>query len=123
MTRILVVDDDEQICALVARLLENDGYQVDTAHTGLEALGFLKGASYQLMLLDLVMPQKGGIETIMDLRREAPQLPIVIMSGMITLGDASVTRLIEHYGAMGLLAKPFTADDLRKAVNSVLPGS
>ncbi|MFW5688363.1 MAG: response regulator [Spirochaetota bacterium] len=120
MARVLVVDDDEQICTLVSRLLENDGHTPDVANTGVEALAKLADDSFDLMLLDLVMPDKGGIETIMEIRRTAPGLPIVVMSGKVTFGEASVTRLIEQYGALATLPKPFSSDELRKAVMTAL---
>lgn len=120
MARILIVDDDEQICALVARILENDDHTPETALTGGESIEKLRETSFDALLLDLVMPGKGGIETIMEIRSIRPGLPIVVMSGKVTFGDASVTRLVEQYGALAVLAKPFSSDDLRKALERAL---
>jgi len=120
MARILVVDDDEQICALVSRLLENDGHEVAVAMTGVDALAELRASAYDLMILDLVMPQKGGIETIMEIRGVSPDLPIVVVSGRVAFGDASTTRLLRQYGALAVLSKPFSADELREAVSESL---
>lgn len=120
MARILVVDDDEQICSLVARILENDHHTPDIALTGSEAIEKLHETSFDALLLDLVMPGKGGIETIMDIRSIRPGLPIIVMSGKVTFGDASVTRLVEQYGALAVLAKPFSSDDLRTALDQAL---
>ena len=120
MARILVVDDDEQICALVSRLLETDGHEVAVAMTGVDALAELRDNAYDLMILDLVMPQKGGIETIMEIRGVSPDLPIVVVSGRVAFGDASTTRLLQQYGALAVLSKPFSADELREAVSGSL---
>lgn len=120
MARVLVVDDDEQICALVSRLLENDGHEVAVAMTGVDALEQLHDHEYDLMILDLVMPQKGGIETIMEIRGVSPNLPIVVVSGRVTVGDASTTRLLRQYGALAVLGKPFSVDELRAAVAGAL---
>ena len=120
MARILVVDDDEQICALVSRLLENDGHEVAVAMTGVDALAELRASAYDLMILDLVMPQKGGIETIMEIRGVSPDLPIVVVSGRVAFGDASTTRLLRQCGALAVLSKPFSADELREAVSESL---
>lgn len=120
MARILVVDDDEQICNLVARILENDNHTPDVALTGAEAVEKLQQTSFDALLLDLVMPGKGGIETIMEIRSIAPGLPIVVMSGKVTFGDASITRLVEQYGALAVLAKPFSSDQLRETLEQAL---
>jgi CheY-like chemotaxis protein len=88
--------------------------------TGVDALAELTRAVYDLMILDLVMPQKGGIETIMDIRGVTPGLPIIVVSGKITPGDASTTRLLQQYGAIAVLGKPFSADELREAVSASL---
>lgn len=120
MARILIVDDDEQICDLVSRILVNDGHETVVAHTGSDALLELRGSRFDLLLIDLVMPNKGGVETIMEIRAIAAKLPIVVMSGKVTFGEASVTRLVEHYGALGVLSKPFSSEELRKAVTNAL---
>lgn len=120
MARILIVDDDEEICNLVARILENDHHSPAVAFTGAEAIEKLQESSFDALLLDLVMPGKGGIETIMEIRSIAPGLPIIVMSGKVTFGDASVTRLVEQYGALAVLSKPFSSDDLRAALDRAL---
>ena len=120
MATILVVDDDEQLCTLVARLLTAAGHEVSLAMSGGEALEQLGSRTFDVMLLDLVMPGKGGIETIMEIRTISPGLPIIVMSGQVTFGDASITRLVEHYGALAVLSKPFSSDELNDAVTAAL---
>ncbi|HKJ86116.1 MAG TPA: response regulator [Spirochaetia bacterium] len=120
MARILVVDDDEQICALISRILENDGHQTTVEMSGVEALAALREGGFDLLLLDLVMPRKGGIETIMEIREISPGLPIIVVSGKVTFGDASITRLLQQYGTLAVLPKPFTSEQLRDAVDKAL---
>lgn len=120
MARILVVDDDEQICHLVSRLLQLDNHDVDIAISGASALEMLGKDVYDVVLLDIVMPEKGGIETIMEIRATQPDIPIIIMSGKIPVEDASVTRLVSRFGAMTILSKPFSADELRAAVRTAI---
>lgn len=120
MAHILVVDDDEQLCLLVSRLLQMDGHDVDVASSGDAALELLRSDLFDAMLLDIVMPGKGGIETIMEIRSTQPDIPIIVMSGKIPVEDASVTRLVERYGALSILAKPFSADELRSIVRLVV---
>ncbi len=120
MSRILIADDDEQICTVVSRLLGPDGHLVTAVHCGAEAIAALRSSSYDLLLLDLVMPRKGGIETIMEIRGEVPQLPIIVMSGQVRFEEESISRLVQHYGAIASLAKPFSSDELRSAVTAAL---
>lgn len=120
MARILVVDDDEQICALISRILENDGHQTTVEMSGVEALTTLREREFDLLLLDLVMPRKGGIETIMEIREISPGLPIIVVSGNVVFGDASITRLLQQYGTLAVLPKPFTSEQLREAVGNAL---
>lgn len=121
MARILVVDDDEQISTLVSRVLETEGHEVGVGWSGVDALAELDQHEFDLLLIDLVMPGKGGIETIMEIQRVAPTLPIIVMSGKVSLTDVSINRLVQHYGAVALLPKPFTTDELRSAVGAALP--
>ena len=120
MAHILVVDDDEQISTLVSRVLETDGHQVSVGWNGVDALAELEQHEFDLLLIDLVMPEKGGIETIMEIQRVAPGLPIIVMSGKVSLTDVSINRLVQHYGALALLPKPFTTDELREAIGKTL---
>jgi DNA-binding response OmpR family regulator len=120
MAKILVVDDDEQICTLVSRLLQMDSHEVDVATSGADALESLGSDVYDVVLLDIVMPGKGGIETIMEVRATQPDIPIIVMSGKISTEDASVSRLVSRFGAMTILAKPFSADELRESVRNAV---
>ncbi len=120
MSRILIADDDEQICAIVSRLLNHDGHDVTAVYSGAEAIATLRTSAFDLLLLDLVMPKKGGIETIMEIRGEVPQLPIIVMSGQVRLEEESINRLVQHYGAIASLAKPFSSEELRSAVTVAL---
>ncbi|MFW6293017.1 MAG: response regulator [Spirochaetota bacterium] len=120
MARILVVDDDEQICALISRILRNEGHEVTARMSGIEALATLRENQFDLLLLDLVMPRKGGLETIMEIRDISPGLPIIVVSGKVVFGDESITRLLKQYGALAVLSKPFTSEQLCEAVSTAL---
>ncbi len=120
MAQILVVDDDEKICTLVSRLLQMEGHEVDVETSGVGALDRLRSELYDALLLDIVMPEMGGIETIMEIRQTQPDIPIIIMSGKIPVEDASVTRLVSRYGAISILGKPFSADELKRTVRQAV---
>ncbi len=114
MDRILVVDDDRELRGWMRELLTRAGYQVSEAADGNEALKQLREARLDLVILDLVMPEKDGVETLLELRREFPGLKVIAISGRDYLAIA------EHLGAQETLAKPFTASELISAVQAVL---
>ena len=120
MAKILVVDDDDHVRGMVSRLLRNAGHEVMDLSSGGEAVAAVGNTGFDALVVDLVMPEIGGIETIMAIHRVAPDLPTIVMSGKIPLEDEAVNRLVERYGAKSVLAKPFTAAELVAAVAAVV---
>ncbi len=122
--RILVVDDDAGTRASLAQLLTKAGYRVTQASNGSEAVRLWRESGGDLVILDLFMPEKDGIETIVELRAHSPGVLIIAMSGggeqlnrLDLLGDA---RLL---GAVRTIAKPFAPGELLEAVKRALnPG-
>jgi CheY-like chemotaxis protein len=103
MARILVVDDDNGIRKAMRVVLEQEGFEVDEAHNGDEALQRSRAQPPQLILCDIFMPQKDGFDTIRELRKTAPKIPIVAVSGA---GD--VLHLARKLGAVEVLYKPLS---------------
>jgi CheY-like chemotaxis protein len=120
VARILVVDDDSQLRSVVSRLLRSEGHEVTEAPGGEEASAAIKATAFDLLLIDLVMPEKGGLETIMEIHHDAKSIPTIVMSGKIPVDDDAVNRLVERYGARGVLAKPFTNRELLDAIDLAL---
>ena len=120
MARILVVDDDSQLRSVVSRLLITEGHDVSEAPSGEAAAAAVKANDYDLLIIDLVMPEKGGLETIMEIHNSSKVIPTIVMSGKIPVEDDAVNRLVERYGAKGVLAKPFTNKELLDAVDLAL---
>ncbi|MGH7508728.1 MAG: response regulator [Gemmatimonadales bacterium] len=122
--RILVVDDDAGTRASLSQLLTKAGYRVTQASNGAEAVRVWRESGGDLVILDLFMPEKDGIETITELRAHSPGVLIIAMSGggkegnrLDLLGDA---RLL---GAVRSITKPFAAAELLEAVKRALnPG-
>ena len=81
MANILVVDDDRQVCDLLKQVLEDRGDTVTCATNGVEGIKEYRSHPADLIILDILMPEKEGLETILDLRREFPQVKIIAMSG------------------------------------------
>lgn len=123
MPAILLVDDDELVRTMLEITLTKLGHQVTGARNGKEALRLFAAEPPELVLTDMVMPDKEGVEVIGELRRLQPDLKIIAMSGG-GRGDATdylkVARLM---GAKHTLHKPFSTADLVDAIAAVLDRS
>jgi len=120
MARILIVDDDEQIRKLTTAVLERAGYETDSAADGAQALLAYRTEPAAVVLCDLYMPGKDGLETIRELRQEFPDVRIVAMTGGGTVAGGPALRFARNLGARALLSKPFTPEDLLLAVQRVI---
>jgi DNA-binding response OmpR family regulator len=120
--RILVVDDQAEILDITATVLAGAGYEVVTASSGSQALAEAGRESFDLVLLDINMPEMDGWETLRLLRaEESPaELPVVMFSVKGELAD-KVRSLQE--GAVGYITKPFVVDELVARVERVLEAS
>lgn len=120
MARILVIDDDAAVRRTVVRVLERAGHAIDQASNGADGLRLFRSEPHDLVITDLYMPVKEGIETIQELRAEQPDLLILAMSGGL-YGDVSGPLTdAQLMGATATLAKPFSTDDLQRAVDELL---
>ena len=119
-TRILVVEDEETVRFLISSALEKVGHTVAEAENGVEAERLLKAQTFDLVITDLIMPERDGLETIRYLRAHHPEVKIIAVSTPSTLMLLECARLL---GAHGTLAKPFTLMDLEQAVDRVMTDS
>lgn len=115
--RVLAVDDEPGIQMLLRMILAENGLDVLTASNGEEALDLVRKSHPDLILLDVVMPKKGGAEVVAELRNseETRELPIIIISANANLEELSVAPLVQ-----GLMVKPFDVEDLMRKVNDLL---
>jgi len=118
MKTILVVDDEEDVRSIACAYLSEAGYDTVEAANGDEAISAMENAPSDLVLTDLVMPEKEGAETVMELRKKWPSVGIVAMSGVV--GAEFYLRAASVLGANGTLMKPFTREELVEMVESVL---
>ncbi len=117
---ILVVEDDEQMRSMIRQMLESAGYSVMEAPDGKVALWLFKEMSADLIIIDIIMPEKEGLETIMEFRRDFPDVKIISISGG-GLGDPEqYLSMAKKMGADHTLAKPFEKDELLKVVKDLL---
>ena len=107
--RILVTEDEPRILSFLARGLEAEGFSVDSAADGAEALRRVGGAHYDLVVLDLLLPHVNGLTVLSELRRAQPELPVVILSAR---ADLATKLRCFALGANDYVPKPFSLDEL-----------
>jgi|YNPBryBLVA2012_1023415.scaffolds.fasta_scaffold00041_19 two-component system cell cycle sensor histidine kinase/response regulator CckA len=112
--RALVVDDEESIGDLVRRVLESEGWTVTVCTDGDRALRAAAAASYDIALVDMVMPGLSGVQVIARLRAMHPALRVVVMTGR--LADDTLTGELQALQVDGVLQKPFTVAELRRFI-------
>ncbi len=114
---ILVVDDQSTHRDLCRSALEDAGFTVDTASSGPEALERLRGKAFALVVTDQLMPGMSGLELLREIRRERPQLPVVIVTAHGTV-ETAVDAM--KAGASDFISKPFTPEELLLVIRRVL---
>lgn len=115
---ILIVDDDDLLCDMVAALLEVEGFVVTLAHDGVAGMERLEREPFDLILLDLVMPRMDGLQFMRKLHQEKPgHPPIVVMSASVS---AQILEEGRHYGVAGMIKKPVLPDVLSDTVRAAL---
>jgi two-component system chemotaxis response regulator CheY len=118
MVRILVIDDDDDFRSMLRTALEQDGYVVEEARNGHEGSQRYRTAPADLVLLDLLMPDQEGLETIRTLRQAFPAVKIIAISG--GTGRLNFLPLAQMFGALRILQKPFTLHQLQEVMREVL---
>ena len=121
MANILVVDDEAPVRNLLSDVLEKEGYTVFTAETGVEASTIYNSKDIDLIITDLVMPEKGGIDLIMELKKQDPNIKVIAISGGggIT-GRFDYLPIAKLVGATEIIAKPFQVAEIRAQVAKML---
>ncbi len=121
MQSILVIDDQPDLRSTLQLVLAGAGYDVSTAANGREAGSLLAQRSFDLVITDVIMPQRDGLEVMMDLRKTKPGLPVIVMTGGGHLQAGYYLKLARDLGAKGILQKPFTNEQLLMTVALALP--
>jgi len=120
MARILVVDDEDTIRRMLRVALEMEGHEVVDAGDGQEALQLHRTTPVDLVITDILMPETNGLQVILALRRESPQLKVIAMSGGGRFILLEALQAAETLGAFATLGKPFDLEDLLDTVNRAL---
>lgn len=121
MAKVLVIDDVEAVREAMALVLENAGHEVLQAADGVEGLRRLGEGPVDLLITDVLMPGADGIEVIKEVRRSAPHLKVIAMSGGGNRLPAGFSlKMAQAFGAKAVLYKPFENAELVETVRSVI---
>ncbi len=115
--RLLIVDDEDMARANMEHVLRKEGYEIQTAANGLEALDYLEKQTFDLVITDLKMEKLDGIELLQLAKKCSPSVDIILVTGYATV-DSAVDAFSK--GAAHYITKPYKLDELRSAVNRVL---
>lgn len=120
MARILVIDDELQVRELLQDILEEAGYEVVLSSDGKEAIEVQQNEPADLIITDLIMPEKEGIETIRELKKLFPDVTIVAMSGGGVVGPKAYLKIAQGVGAKWTFTKPIERDKLLQGIRDLL---
>lgn len=123
MQRILVIEDDDQVRMMLRMTLEGAGYEVDEASNGKHAFSRIAEKPPALVITDIIMPEKEGLETIAELRRDFPWIRLIAVSGGGRLGPEDYLDLADRLGADRIFVKPVDREDLLSSVRELLEAS
>ena len=115
--RILVVDDEDIVIKSCMRILEGDDYQIDVAHDGREALRKVEENPYDVMILDIMMPNLGGLEVLRRVKEAYPDVDVIMITGLSQI-DTAVQAM--KLGAFDYISKPFEPDEFKLVMQRAL---
>ena len=120
MAKILVFDDEPYILLMIKKMLEREGHEVDLALNGREGMELFEKNKPDLVITDIIMPEKEGLETIIEIRMRYPELKIIAISGGGRVGPEEYLPTAEHFGADLVFKKPLVQKDFMEAVSLLL---
>ena len=118
--RILIIDDEEQIREMLGQMLTREGYEVVAADNGKEGMKVCREQEVDLIITDIIMPEKDGIEMILELRHDFPHLKVIAISGGGRLGPDGYLEMAQKLGAHRTFFKPFNRKEILDAVQDLL---
>jgi len=115
--RILIVDDEDIVIRSCLRILGDADYDVDVARGGLEALKKIAESRYDLLVVDIMMPQVNGLEVLEHVKKKQPAAEVIIVTG---LSQTETALRAQELGAFAYLPKPFTPEEIQDLVAGAL---
>lgn len=123
MAKILVFDDEPSILLMIKKMLEKAGHEVDIALNGREGMVLFEKNKPDLLITDIIMPEKEGLETIIELRKKYPDLKIIAISGGGRIGPDGYLPGAKLLGANAVFTKPLMQKEFMQAVADLLAGN
>jgi YesN/AraC family two-component response regulator len=120
MAKILVIDDEPSILLMLKKMLEKAGHAVDMALNGREGMELVEKNKPDLVITDIIMPEKEGLETIMALKKNYPKIKIIAISGGGRIGPEGYLPSAKHLGADMVFQKPLVQKEFMDAVALLL---
>lgn len=120
MANILVVEDDNSVSELIKKVLETENHTVEIAPSAENSKAVLKAGSFDLAIIDIILPGQGGMDLILEIHEQLPSLPIILTSGKIDMNNSTFKVLAHQFGVISVLPKPFTVDELISTVAEAL---
>ena len=119
MSKVLIIEDDPDVSELLKFAAERAGHVVETASNGRHGLASFAAFEPDVVITDILMPEKEGMETIVDLRKSRPNMPIIAISGAGAVGKADILDIARKLGASRTFAKPLVIADLLGAISAL----
>ena len=120
MHRILIIDDEHQVRVMLKKRLERKGFSITTASDGNEGMHLFNKEQFDLVITDIIMPEKEGVEVIQELRKCNHNLPIIAISGGGKIAPEYYLELAKSLGANEIFEKPIDKDKFLNAINKAL---
>ncbi len=120
MAKILVLDDEPSILLMIKKMLEKEGHEVDVALNGIEGMEIFEENKPDMVITDIIMPGKEGLETILELRKNYPELKIIAISGGGRIGPQGYLPSAKYLGADMVFQKPLVQKEFIMAVSLLL---
>jgi CheY-like chemotaxis protein len=120
MTHILIIDDEQPIRLMLRKLFESEGYTVTEASNGMEGIESYRENPANLIITDLLMPEKEGLETIIELKKKNPAIKIIAMSGGGRNKPDKYLHMAKQLGAMQTFEKPIRKGELLRAIKNLI---
>ena len=116
MAKILVIDDEDLVCEMLEMTISDMGHDVMTVSDGAEGIKKLGQEQFDLIITDLIMPEKDGLEFIKDMNLMSNEIPIIVMSGGSRIGNVDFLEVASQMGAKYTFFKPVDHEDLEQAI-------
>ncbi|VAX22872.1 hypothetical protein MNBD_NITROSPINAE04-701 [hydrothermal vent metagenome] len=120
MAHVMIIDDDQYVRSVVKQMLEAAGYVVTEASSGREGIEKHKENPADLIITDIIMPDEGGLETIMKLKRDYPKIKIIAISGGGRIVQVDFLDIAKNLGVLRTMQKPLERAELLTAVEEAL---